>query len=229
MSVLSSHPWISHDLYNLLPPVESARILIDQPSQIAVNNKLAIVIPDLIEKVGTTLTHRHWLARKKESIIGVIENGKLCSELRSRTETTCPTTWAVIDNDLLAIEGIENPSKEVIEVAKKVQDNASKILPCLPFHPNQRCSTLSIAIDPRIYFHTGKKYFVEKNKQGKSIVSPLEKKELESARKIVTYISIDSPQIAEVSTENKNLSQQFCMQECEIDEGDGYHECYHAF
>lgn len=230
MSV-SNSDWINHLSYNSqLPNVEEARNSITISSQIAKTKKIAAAIPsDLLGQVGTTLTHRHWLIEDGEAIIGFVEGGKFISQPTRRTITAFPITWAIIDGEFRAIDGIDKPLKKVVEIARKVEENADKILPHLQLNSNKGYSELSIAVDPRIYLQTNESCFLETNKKGRSIVSPVGKEELESLEDqiIITYISsMDSPQIEEITGE-KEFGQQYCITGCVKDEGDGYHETYH--
>lgn len=187
--------WIPSDLYNEFPSVEEARNSVDEESQTSIGSVIANSIPELIGQVGTTLTHRHHTVQEKEWVIGYLENNHFFSKPKCKTDTTCPISWAVINNELIATEGMENASLEIYELAHKIQTvYSNKILQAFPLESQERFSTLSLAINPKQVFNTDLNYFVETNDKEMSILMPEEKKESELLDKkaIPTYKSIDS-------------------------------------
>lgn len=187
--------WISSDLYNQFPSIEEARNLVDEEYQISVGQVIANSIPELIGQIGTTPTHRHHTLQENEWVIGYLENNQVFSKPRCKTDTTCPISWAIINNELLATEGMENASLEISELAHKIQTvYSNSILQAFPLEPHQRFSNLNIAINPNKVFNTDLTYFVETNDEEMSILMPKEKNEPELLDKkvIATYKSIGS-------------------------------------
>ena len=153
--LIQESEWISFDLYNEFPSVEDARNSIDEESQISIGKAIADSIPELIDQIGTTPTHRHHILQEKEWVVGYLENNNFFSKPKCKTDTTCPISWAVINNELLATEGMENASSELSELAHKIQTvYSNRILQALSLESHQRFSSLSIAINPKHIFNT---------------------------------------------------------------------------
>lgn len=207
--------WISSDLYNQFPSVEDARNSVDEKSQISIGRVIANSIPELIGQMGTTLTHRYHTLQENEWIIGSLDNNHLFSKPKAKTDTTCPILWAVIDNELLATEGLENASPEIYELAHKIQTvYSNKILQAFPLESHERFSNLSIAINPKKVFKTDLNYFVETNEKEASILMPEQKKgsELLDKKVIPTYKSIDSSD-----------AETWCSADCLPSQGNHYY------
>lgn len=113
-------------------------------------------------------------------MIGNLGNNNFSSKPKGKTDTICPISWAVLNNELIATEGIENASSQLVELAHKIQTvYCNKILQALPIESHQRFSNLSIAVDQKKIFNTNLNYFVETNDNKMSILTPQEKKEPE--------------------------------------------------
>lgn len=215
----SLQSWSNQGSYNQFPSVEYARNSITVEQQIAIGKSLAASSPELIGQFGTTLTHAHHGLKQNEFIIGYLYNGSLFSKPKEKTDTTCPTTWAVISGELLATEGIDNASPEVVQLAKVVEKYASRILQHLPRESDEKFSKLSIAIDPRRLCNTDYTYFVETNNKDMSILTPQQKKapQVSEEKVIPTYKSIDSAETSE------NSSITWCSSDCLPYKGSHYY------
>lgn len=193
--LIQESKWISSDLYNEFPSVEEARSVVDEERQISFGKMIASFVPELIGQIGTTLTHRHHTLQENQWIIGCLENNNFFSKPTYKTDTTCPISWAIINNELIAIEGMENASSELTKLAHKIQTiYSNQILQAFPLEPGERFSNLSIAISPKKIFNTDLNYFIETNDDEMSILTPQENNEPEFLDRnvIPTYKSIDS-------------------------------------
>lgn len=193
--LIQESKWISSALYNQFPSVEEARNSVDEQYQTSIGKVIANSIPELIGQVGTTPTHRHHLVPQNTWVIGSVQNYNFVSKPKCKTDTTCPILWAIINNELVATEGMENASGEMSELAHKIQTiYSNKILQAFPLDSHQIFSNLSLAINPKNILNTDKTHFVETNDKEMSIHMPKEKKEPElSDKKVIpTYKSIGS-------------------------------------
>lgn len=221
MSVPITYPsnWINHNLYNEFPSVEEARNSIPEEDQVKIGQSLGALVPELIQKLGTTLTHGHHSLKEKESIVGKLERGNLVSKPKKRTHMTCPIAWVRTPKGLFATEGMDNPPQEVLRVVTLVEKKALLILQSLPLDDNEKFSKLTITVDPRVICNTNNSYFIEKNDKDRSILSPHGEKKLSSLEQkvIPTYKSIDSWH------DVKGFSATWCSADCLPYKGNHYY------
>lgn len=221
MYAVNSTQWIYHNLYNQFPDVKDARNLIGEEDQKVKARELTELIPEIARRVGIGIPHRHWLLKENENIIGQVKESSLYSRRQYNTEIACPTAWVPTKEGLSAIEGIINPSTEVSEIAKKVNESAEKIRNLFLLSKEEEFSKFSVAIDPGTITDVKSSYFLETNVDGTSILNPITKEKIGSSAKdtILTYIRIEP--------DEKGITKVACESLC-LELGGG-HGNVHAY
>jgi hypothetical protein len=165
--------WISYELYNKFPEVDTAREQLPIEEQTALAKSVSQIVPNL----GVTITHGHHILRNQKSrVIGTIKGNSLTSKIDHLSENICPTTWVVTsDRVLVATEGVTNPSPEILEIAKKVGALAEKLIPHFSPCCSEGFSRYSITIDPSILLNIKQESpeelsFIETNEEETSLL-----------------------------------------------------------